>query len=118
MTKPASAADAPTEVLTWTLTELRDSAIDLFKKELQDWLERVYARGKETGVIPREARTLERDMRRLVQKQVHGYSPAEIVALEQGAEPSDLDKLNFRHISQSDERAVAKSSCGSQPARA
>jgi hypothetical protein len=90
------------------MTEIRDSAVGLFKNALDDWLGAVYTRARETGVVAKDARTLERDMKRLVQKQVLGYSPAEIVALEQGVQPADLEKLNYTDIEDSDERAVDK----------
>jgi hypothetical protein len=109
MIKPTSTTDSPTEAQTWTREELRDSVVSLFTNQLEDWLKAIYTHAKETGVVSREALKLERDMKRLVQKQVLGYSPAEIVALEQGTQPSELEKIDHSDIRGSDKRAIAKS---------
>jgi hypothetical protein len=109
MFRPASTTATPAGEQMLTKKELRDSVVDLFTQRLDRWLDLVYERAKKTGVVAKDAYTLERDMKRLVQKQVLGYSPAEIVALEQGAEPSELAALDFSRISQSTRRAVEKS---------
>jgi hypothetical protein len=108
LVRPPSDGEMPAGPQTLSMTELRDSAVSLFTKGLHRWLEAVYDHAKKTGVVAKDARTLERDMRRLVQKQVIGYSPAEIVALEQGARPSDLATLDHRTIDDSAKRAVHK----------